>query len=155
MGDVLPEDTWSREFQTANPRTLLNSLQRRLQASTTHVHALAELYRERAVIEQEYAAKLSKLARSAESGQLLGKNGTEWERNAGEGKLWDAVLTDIQEVCSHSTACWGRADRRRLLRTRRSLRHSSLISKGPSAISQTRLSLGAASTTRKARLTAP
>lgn len=153
MGDVLPEDTWSREFQTANPRTLLNSLQRRLQASTTHVHALAELYRERSVIEQEYAAKLGKLARSAESGQLLGKNGAEWERNAGEGKLWDAVLADIQEVCSHSK--WGRADGRRLRRTQRLPRHSSPISKGPSAISQTRLSPGAASTTRKALLTEP
>lgn len=99
MGEALPEDAWSKEFQTANARPLLSSLQRRLQASTTHVHALAELYRERALIEQEYSAKLGKLARSAEAGQLLGKNGTEWDRNGGEAKLWDAVLSDIQEVC--------------------------------------------------------
>ncbi|CAK9779694.1 hypothetical protein CC85DRAFT_285156 [Cutaneotrichosporon oleaginosum] len=104
MSDALPEDTWSKEFQTANARPLLNSLQKRLQASTTHVHALAELYRERALIEQDYATKLSKLARSAEQGQLLGKGGTQWDQHGGEAKLWDAVLGDIQETASsHST----------------------------------------------------
>lgn len=96
--DRLAEDAWSSEFQTGAPRPILNSLQRRLQASSTHAHALAELFRERAVVEQEYSAKLAKLAQAAESGQLLGKNGVEWDRRGGEAKLWDAVVSDIQEV---------------------------------------------------------
>ncbi|GMK56722.1 hypothetical protein CspeluHIS016_0305620 [Cutaneotrichosporon spelunceum] len=104
MSDSLPDDTWSKEFQTANAKPLLSSLQRRLQASNTHAHALAELYRERALIEQEYATKLGKLARSAEAGQLLGKNGTQWDQHGGEAKLWDSVLADIHETASsHST----------------------------------------------------
>lgn len=98
MGDSLADDAWSSEFQSAAPRPLLNSLQRRLQASTTHAHALAELFRERAGIEQEYAAKLAKLAQSAESGHLLGKNGVEWDRRGGEARLWESVVSDIQEV---------------------------------------------------------
>ncbi|BEJ10941.1 hypothetical protein CspHIS471_0103630 [Cutaneotrichosporon sp. HIS471] len=104
MTDALPEDAWSKEFHTANAKPLLTSLQRRLQASNTHVHALAELYRERALIEQEYATKLGKLARSAEAGMLFGKNGTQWDKHGGEAKLWNSVLEDINETAdSHST----------------------------------------------------
>lgn len=96
--DSLPESAWANEFQNAPTRPLLSSLQRRLQASTTHAHALAEIFRERAVIEQEYATKLGRLAKAADSGQLSGKGAVDWDRHSGEEKLWDTVLNDIQEV---------------------------------------------------------
>lgn len=152
MGEALPEDTWSKEFRTANARPLLSSLQHRLQASTTHIHALAELYHERALIEQDYAAKLGKLTKSAEAGQLLGKNGTPWDRNGGEGKLWDAVLSDIQEVCSLHRDYADRRPPRLILPL---LPRSSLTSKVPFATSPTRSCPGDVSMTRRARLTAP
>lgn len=101
--DTLPEDAWANAFNSASTRPVLNALSRRLQASNTHVHALSELYRERAVIEQEYSTKLAKLARSAEAGQLSGKGSVEWERHSAEAKLFDAVVADLQEVSSKVT----------------------------------------------------
>ncbi|WOO84703.1 SH3-containing GRB2-like protein 3-interacting protein 1 [Vanrija pseudolonga] len=104
MADSLPQDTWINAFGGVPPRTLLSSLQRRQHASQTHVHALAELFRERAAIEQEYAAKLQKLARAAEAGQLNGKGGIEWDRSGGEAKLFNSVLSDINETATaHSS----------------------------------------------------
>jgi hypothetical protein len=102
MSDLLPDDAWVNTFQSTPVRPLLSALQRRLQASTTHVHALAELFHERSMIEQEYATKLSKLVRAAEAGQLSGKSAVEWDRNGGEAKIWDTVLMDIQEVRTHA-----------------------------------------------------
>jgi len=96
--DALPADAWASTFGPTPNRPLLTALQRRLAASTTHVHALAELFHERAAIEHEYATKLGKLVRAAEAGQLSGKGAVEWDRHSGEAKLWDAVLSDIQEV---------------------------------------------------------
>ncbi|KAL1407067.1 hypothetical protein Q8F55_006480 [Vanrija albida] len=100
MADSLPEETWVNAFEGVQPRTLLTSLQRRQHASQTHVHALAELFRERSVIEQEYATKLQKLARAAESGQLNGKGGLEWDRSGGEANLFNSVLSDINETAT-------------------------------------------------------
>lgn len=98
MSDSLPDDAWVNSFLPTPPRPLLNSLQRRLQASTTHINALAELYKQRAAIEAQYADSLSKLARTAESGGLNGKNGVEWDKASGEGKIWDSVVSEIVEV---------------------------------------------------------
>lgn len=98
MSDMLPEDTWVNSFLPSAPRPLLTALQRRLAASTSHVNALADLFKQRAAIEQQYADGLAKLARSAENGGLLPKNGTEWERSGGEGKIWESVVTDLAEV---------------------------------------------------------
>jgi hypothetical protein len=116
MADALPDDAWVQSFASAPPRQLLTALQRRLQASSTHVHALAELYKQRALIESQYADSLSKLARTAESGGLNGKQGVEWDRSGGEAKLWESVVNDLVEVRqSNFTATDGRP----LLRTRR------------------------------------
>jgi hypothetical protein len=96
--DSLPDNHWINTFQTTPTRPLLTALQRRLQVSTTHVNALAELFHERAAIEHEYATKMSKLIRSAEAGQLNGKGAVKWDRNSAEDRLWEAVLGDIQQV---------------------------------------------------------
>lgn len=106
MADSLPEDAWVNCFLPTSPRPLLTSLQRRLQASTTHIHALAEVYKQRAAIEATYADSLAKLARTAEQGGLNGKNAVEWDKGSGEGKLWDTVVSEIAEVSdtnSHSS----------------------------------------------------
>ncbi|KAK4688886.1 hypothetical protein P7C73_g1218, partial [Tremellales sp. Uapishka_1] len=101
---ALPEDAWLNCFLSTPPRPLLTSLERRLHASNTHLNVLADVYRERAAIEATYAASLNKLAKTAESGGLSGKNGNEWEKNSGEQKLWLSVLTEISETStSHST----------------------------------------------------
>lgn len=96
--DTLPEDAWVNNFLASQPRPLLSSLQRRLQASTCHVTALAELYKQRSAIEAQYADSLQKLARAAESGALAGKGGNEWEKTGGEAKLWDVVVSELSEV---------------------------------------------------------
>ena len=84
-----------------HPRApLLTALQKRLHASTTHLTALAEVYKQRSAIEQAYAEGLSKLAREAEGGRLSGKGGNEWERGSGEAKIWESVVSEIQEVSS-------------------------------------------------------
>lgn len=100
MSDALPDDAWASAFQTAAAKPLLTALQRRLHASGSHVTSVAELLHERSVIEQEYSAKLAKLARAADSGQLSGKGGIEWERNSGEAKLWNTLVSDLTEVSS-------------------------------------------------------
>jgi hypothetical protein len=92
----LPEDAWVQAFQQAQPRPLLDKLQKRLAGSQAHVNALAEVYKQRALIEQTYAESLAKLARSAESGALTKKG--EWDNNAGEGRLWRLTVQEIQEV---------------------------------------------------------
>jgi hypothetical protein len=98
MSDTLPDDAWINSFLSSPPRPLLSSLQRRLQTSTTHLNALAELYKQRAGIEAAYADGLAKLARTAEQGGLNGKNGVEWDKASGEGKLWESVITELSEV---------------------------------------------------------
>lgn len=98
MSNALPEDTFINFFLPSAPRPLLSSLQRRLAASTSHVNALAELFKQRAAIEQQYADGLAKLAKSAENGGLIPKNGQEWDRTGGEGKIWESVVTDLSEV---------------------------------------------------------
>lgn len=98
MSDMLPEDTWVNAFLPSAPRPLLTALQRRLAGSTSHVNALADLFKQRAAIEQQYADALGKLARSAESGGLIPKNGTDWERGGGEAKVWEAMVADLAEV---------------------------------------------------------
>lgn len=104
MSETLPEDAWVNSFQTSQPRPLLSALQRRLQTSTTHINALAEIYKERSQIEATYAASLAKLARTAEQGGLSGKVGNDWDKNSGEGRLWDSVVHEISETsASHST----------------------------------------------------
>lgn len=92
----LPEDAWVQAFLQSQPRPLLNNLQKRLAGSTAHINALAELYKQRAAIEQTYAESLSKLARSAESGTLI-KSKAEWD-GAGESRLWRLAIQDLQEV---------------------------------------------------------
>ena len=104
MTDTLPEDAWLNSFLPTPPRPLQAALQKRLHASTTHVNSLAELYKQRAAVEAQYAESLSKLARSAEQGNLLPKAGIEWDRSSGEGKIWESVLGEIAEVniiCLH------------------------------------------------------
>lgn len=96
--DALPEDAWVNNFLTSPPRPLQTSLQKRLHASTTHLNSVAELYKQRAAIEAQYAESLSKLARNAEQGSLLPKSGIEWDRSSGEGRLWDALIGEISEV---------------------------------------------------------
>ncbi|EIW68045.1 hypothetical protein TREMEDRAFT_69537 [Tremella mesenterica DSM 1558] len=104
MSDALPDDAWVNNFLDTPPRPLLTALQRRLQASTSHANALAEVYKQRASVEAAYAEGLAKLVRSAESGQLAGKGGIEWGKDGAEGKLWDSVLNDLRETStSHST----------------------------------------------------
>ena len=99
--EALPDDSWASGFQTANSRAVLLQLQRRLHTSTTHVQTLAELFRERAAIENEYATKLSKLARTAESGQLGGKGSViDWDPRSAEGRLFGAAISDLQETSS-------------------------------------------------------
>ena len=112
MSDTLPEDAWVNAFLSAPPRPLQQALQKRLQASQTHIHAVAELFKQRALIESQYAESLSKLARTATQGGLNGKNSIEWDKSGGEAKLWDNMLTEIQEVSrclrcgrSSSAAC--------------------------------------------------
>lgn len=98
--DSLPDDAWVQSFMSAPPRQLLSALQRRLHASTTHVNALAELYKQRSLIEAQYADNLAKLARTAETGGLNGKQGVEWDRAGGEARIWEAVVNDLVEVGS-------------------------------------------------------
>ena len=104
MSDTLPDDTWVNSFLSSPPRPLLASLQRRLQASTTHINAMAEIYKQRAAIEAQYADSLARLAKSAQTGGLLGKGGVEWDKLGGEAKLWDSVIIEISEV-SRAPAC--------------------------------------------------
>ena len=101
MSDTLPEDAWVNDFLNTPPRPLLSALQRRLQASTAHVNALAEVYKQRALIESQYAEALQKLVKSAESGQLAGKGGNEWGREGGEARIWESVLSDLRQVNYH------------------------------------------------------
>jgi hypothetical protein len=114
MSDALPDDAWVQSFQAT-------SLKRRLQASTTHVSALSELFKQRAAIETQYADSLAKLAKTAEGGGLNGKSGVEWEKSGGEAKLWDIVVTDLVEVSlgvdsqNRSQRGWRLIGRRRLL----------------------------------------
>lgn len=98
MSDLLPEDAWVNVFLHAPPRPLLTALQRRQQASQTHVSALSELFKQRAAIETQYADSLAKLARSAEQGNLLGKGGVEWDRGGAEAKIWESVTKELSEV---------------------------------------------------------
>jgi hypothetical protein len=98
MSESLPEDAWVNCFLPTPPRPLISALQRRLQASTTHLNALAELYKQRAAIEATYADSLAKLARTAEQGGLHGKNSTEWDKGSGEARLWDTVVAELSEV---------------------------------------------------------
>jgi hypothetical protein len=98
MSDALPDDAWVQSFQATSPKPLFDTLKRRLQASTTHVSALSELFKQRAAIETQYAESLAKLAKTAEGGGLNGKSGVEWEKSGGEAKLWDIVVTDLVEV---------------------------------------------------------
>lgn len=100
MSETLPDDAWVQSFSNAQPRPVLNALSKRLNGSTAHINAMAELYKQRAAIESQYADSLLKLARQAEKGELSGKTGNTWEKGGGEGKLWDSVLADIQEVKS-------------------------------------------------------
>ncbi|OXC65369.1 hypothetical protein AYX13_05499, partial [Cryptococcus neoformans] len=86
------------------PRPLLAALQKRLHASTAHLNALADIYKQRAAIEAAYADGLHKLARTAEQGGLTGKAGNDWPRGSGEDRLWDSVLSELAETsASHST----------------------------------------------------
>lgn len=98
MSDALPDDAWVQSFQATSPKPLFDNLKRRLQASTTHVSALSELFKQRAAIETQYAESLAKLAKTAEGGGLNGKSGVEWEKSGGEAKLWDMIVTDLVEV---------------------------------------------------------
>ncbi|KAK8845530.1 hypothetical protein IAR55_006245 [Kwoniella newhampshirensis] len=98
MSDTLPDDAWVNSFLATSPRPLLSALQRRLHTSTTHVNALAELYKQRAAIEASYAESLAKLAKTAEQGGLSGKTGNDWEKASGEGRLWDSVVSELSEV---------------------------------------------------------
>ena len=93
----LPEDAWVQAFLQAQPRPLLNNLQKRLAGSHAHVAALAELYKQRAAIEQTYAESLAKLSRTAEGGQLTKKG--DWDASGGEDRLWRLAVQDLQEVC--------------------------------------------------------
>lgn len=85
---------------STSPKPLFDNLKRRLQASHTHVTAIAELYKQRAQIEAQYADSLAKLAKTAEAGGLNGKQAADWEQSGGEAKLWNIVITDIVEVGS-------------------------------------------------------
>ena len=103
MSDALPDDTWTNAFLSASPHPLQQALQKRQNASRTHVGALAELFKQRAAIEAQYSDSLAKLAKNADQGLLNGKGGTEWEKLGGEAKLWGGVVGEIQEV----SAPWG------------------------------------------------
>lgn len=106
MSDSLPEDAWVQSFQQSQPKQLQSSLQRRLATSTNHAQSLAELYKQRAQIEQTYADSLAKLARSAEQGSLIkgNKSGVDWDKSSGEARLWDVAIQDVAETSSaHST----------------------------------------------------
>ncbi|OCF36197.1 hypothetical protein I316_02070 [Kwoniella heveanensis BCC8398] len=104
MANALPEDAWVNCFLPTPPRPLLTALQKRLHASTTHLNALAEVYKQRAQIEATYAESLSKLAKTAEQGGLSGKSGNDWDKASGEGRLWDSVISELAETsASHST----------------------------------------------------
>jgi len=98
MSDSLPDDTWINNFLSSPPRALQTALQKRLHASNTHLNSLAELYKQRAAIEAQYAESLAKLARSAEQGSLLPKAGIEWEKTSGEGKIFETIVNEISEV---------------------------------------------------------
>jgi hypothetical protein len=98
MSQLLPEDAWLNSFQTSLPRPLLVSLQKRLTTSTTHLSALADIYKERAAIEANYAAALNKLAKSADQSGFSGKVGNDWDKSSGEAKLWNSVVSEISEV---------------------------------------------------------
>lgn len=84
---------------------LLASLQKRLHASTAHLNALADIYKQRAAIEAAYADGLHKLARTAEQGGLTGKAGNDWPRGSGEDRLWDSVLSELAEVRPAPSSC--------------------------------------------------
>lgn len=99
MSEAIPGDAWIQSFMSTSPKPLFDQLKRRLQASTTHVTALSEVYKQRAQIESQYADSLAKLAKTAEAGGLNGKQGTEWDQSGGEAKLWNIVITDLVEVC--------------------------------------------------------
>lgn len=100
MSDALPDDAWVNTFLPTPPRPLLAALQKRLHASTAHLNALADIYKQRAAIEAAYADGLHKLARTAEQGGLTGKAGNDWPRGSGEDRLWDSVLSELAEVRS-------------------------------------------------------
>jgi hypothetical protein len=152
MSDSLPDDAWVQSFQTSAPRQLLTALQRRLQQSTAHVNSLAEVYKRRAALEQEYADNLQKLARDAEKGGLLLKGGVgnDWDKNSGEGKIWDNVLSELAEVrlirLYHSKR--ELSVDRRLPRTRLSPRYFVRTSSNRFVRCHRRLSHGAASASK-------
>lgn len=98
MSDALPDDAWIQSFLSSPPRPLQQALQKRLHASTSHLNSLAELYKQRAAIETQYADSLAKLVRSAEQGSLLPKTSIEWDKSSGEGKLWDNIISELSEV---------------------------------------------------------
>ena len=101
MSDALPEDLWVNNFLSSPPRPLQTALQKRLQTSTNHLNLLAELYKQRAIVESQYAESLSKLVRQAEQGNLISKSGSiDWDKASGEAKLWDSVIGEISEVRS-------------------------------------------------------
>lgn len=76
-----------------------------LHASTAHLNALADIYKQRAAIEAAYADGLHKLARTAEQGGLTGKAGNDWPRGSGEDRLWDSVLSELAEVRPAPSSC--------------------------------------------------
>lgn len=98
MADAVPDDAWIQAFMSTSPKPLFDQLKRRLAASSTHVSAISELYKQRAQIEAQYADSLAKLAKTAEAGGLNGKQGTDWEQSGGEAKIWNLVVTDLVEV---------------------------------------------------------
>ena len=103
MSDALPDDAWVSDFLATAPKPLHAALQRRLQASTTHVNTLAEIFKQRAAIEAQYADSLAKLARAAESGSVLPKSSIEWDKTSGEAKVYDTIVSEIRQVSAHYT----------------------------------------------------
>ncbi|WVQ76222.1 hypothetical protein IAR50_005887 [Cryptococcus sp. DSM 104548] len=104
MSDVLPDDIWVQSFLPTPPRPLLAALQKRHNTSNAHLNGLADIFKQRAHIEAQYAESLSKLAKSADSGMLTGKSGNDWAKNSGEARVWDSLVAELAETsASHST----------------------------------------------------
>ena len=98
MSDALPDGTWVNSFLSASPRPLQQALQKRQHGAQTHINALAEIFKQRAIIESQYADSLNKLVKNAEQGLLNGKGAVEWEKTGGEQKIWANVVSELQEV---------------------------------------------------------
>ncbi|ODN97227.1 hypothetical protein I350_08207 [Cryptococcus amylolentus CBS 6273] len=104
MSDSLPDDIWVQSFLPTPPRALLTALQKRHNTSNVHLAALADIFKQRALIEAQYADSLAKLAKSADSGLLTGKIGNDWAKNSGEARVWDSLVAELAETsASHST----------------------------------------------------